>query len=65
MEQPAAVGIILTKDNALADSRLYAYLQDDKYDYQGHPAEVILGIPVSSSQPELAVKFLEYLQLGE
>lgn len=65
MEAPVAVGILLTKDNALADSRLYAYLADSKYDYQGHPAEVILGIPVSNSQPELAVKFLEYLQLGE
>lgn len=64
MEQPTAVGIIVTKDNALADSHLYAYLTDSKYDYQGYPAEVILGVPVSNKQPELAVRFLEYLQLG-
>ena len=65
MEQPVAAGIIVTKDNALADSRLYAYLQDSQYDYQGYPAEVVLGIPVSNDQPELVVKFLEYMQLGE
>lgn len=65
MENPVAVGIVVTKDNALADARLYAYLQDSKYDYQGYPAEVILGVPVSNRQPELVVKFLEYLGLGE
>lgn len=65
MEDPVAVGIIVTEDNALADAGLYAYLADSKYDYQGHPADVVLGIPVSNSQPELVVKFLAYLQLGE
>lgn len=65
MEDPVAVGIIVTEDNALADARLYAYLENSSYDYQGYPAEVILGIPASNSQPELVVRFLEYLQLGE
>ena len=63
MENPIAVGIIVTKDTKLEDSRLYAYLEDSKYDYQGHPAEVILGIPITNKQPELAMKFLEYIQL--
>ncbi len=63
MEDPIAVGIIVTKDTKLEDSRLYAYLEDSKYDYQGHPAEVILGIPITNKQPELAMKFLEYIQL--
>lgn len=65
MEDPIAVGIIVTEDNVLADARLYAYLQNDKYDYQGYPAEAVLGIPVSNQQPELAIRFLEYLQVGE
>lgn len=65
MEKPVAVGIIITRDNLLADARLYAYLEDSAYDYQGYPAEVVLGIPVTNTQPELAVRFLEYLKFGE
>lgn len=65
MEKPVAVGIIITRDNALADARLYAYLEDSTYDYQGYPAEVVLGIPVTNTQPELVVRFLEYLNVGE
>ncbi len=65
MESPVAVGIIVTRDNRLADSRLYAYLEDSAYDYQGYPAELVLGIPVTNAQPELVVKFLEYLELGD
>ena len=65
MEKPVAVGIIVTRDNMLADARIYAYLEDSSYDYQGYPAEVVLGIPVTNKQPELVVRFLEYLKLGE
>lgn len=65
MSNPIAVGIIVTKDNLLEDARLYAYLADSEYDYQGYPAEAVLGIPVTNSQPELVVRFLEYLKLGE
>lgn len=65
MENPVAVGIIVTRDNMLADARLYAYLEDSSYDYQGYPAEVVLGIPATNKQPELVVRFLEYLKLGE
>lgn len=65
MEQPIAVGIILTSDNQLADAGYYAYLANDEHDYQGYPSETVLGIPVSSKEPELAVRFLEFLQLGD
>lgn len=65
MEDPIAVGIIVTKGTKLEDARLYAYLEESKYDYQGYPAEVVLGIPITSKQPELAMKFLEYMQLEE
>lgn len=65
MEQPIAVGIILTSDNKLAEAGYYAYLTSDEYDYQGYPAEAVLGIPVSCKQPELAIRFLEFLELGE
>ncbi len=62
METPVAVGIIVTKDTILEDASLYTYLEDNKYDYQGYPAEVILGIPITNKQPELVVKFLEYIK---
>ncbi len=65
MEQPVAAGIILTADNRLADAGYYAYLADSEYDYQGYPSEAVLGIPVSCKEPELAIRFLEFLKLGE
>lgn len=65
MAQPVAVGIVLTEDNMLAEAGLYAYLEDTQYDFQGHPADVILGVPYTSEKPELAVRFLEYMKLGE
>lgn len=65
MEQPVAVGIVLTKDNLVADARLYAYLDNPQYDFQGCPADVVLGVPLTNKEPELAVRFLEYLQLGD
>lgn len=65
MEQPIAVGIILTSDNKLADAGYYAYVANDEYDYQGYPSDAVLGIPVSCKEPELVVRFLEFLQLGE
>ncbi len=65
MEQPVAVGIVLTEDNLLAEAGLYAYLEDSQYDFQGHPADVVLGVPYTNENPELAVRFLEYMKLGE
>lgn len=65
MEQPVAVGIILTSDNALADAGYYAYLANHEYDYQGYPSEAVLGIPVSCKEPGLAIRFLEFLKLAE
>lgn len=65
MEKPVPVGIIVTKDSLVEDARFYAYLESGSYDYQGYPSEVILGIPLTNAQPELVVKFLEYLKLGE
>lgn len=64
MEQPIAVGIILTGNPTMADSEYYSYLADPKYDYQGYPADVVFGIPISNKEPELAVLFLEYLGAG-
>lgn len=65
MEQPVAVGIVVSEDNLLADAGYYAYLDNSEYDYQGHSSEAVLGIPISCKQPEMAVKFLEYLKLGQ
>lgn len=65
MEQPMAVGIILTEDNLLAESGLYDYLKERSYTYQGHPSDVVIGIPVTNQDPKIVIRFLEYLQLGE
>ena len=64
MEQPVAVGFILTEDNMLADAGCYDYLSDPEYDYQGYPSDAVLGIPATNKEPELAIRFLEFLNLG-
>lgn len=64
MEQPVAVGVILTEDNKLADAGYYTYLRDAGYEYQGYPSDAVLGIPLVFQEPELVIQFLEYLQLG-
>lgn len=64
MEQPVAVGIILTRDNMIADAGFYSYLEEANTLYQGYPSEVVMGIPVTNKEPELALRFLEYIKLG-
>ena len=64
MEQPVAVGVILTEDNMIADAGYYAYLREAGYEYQGYPSDVVLGIPLTFKEPELVIRFLEYIQLG-
>lgn len=65
MEQPIAVGILLTEDNMIADAGYYDYLSYSEYDYQGYPSEAVLGIPVTNKEPELAIRFLEFIKLGD
>ena len=65
MEQPVAVGIILTDSKIIKDSDYYKYLDNPEYDYQGYPSDVILGIPLSNEEPEMAVRFLEFLKVTE
>lgn len=64
MEQPVAVGLILSQDNKLADAGYYTYLSDNEYVYQGYPSDVVLGIPITNQDPQWVIRFLEYLQLG-
>lgn len=61
MEQPIAVGIIMTENNKIADAGYYAYLEEAGITYQGNPSEAVLGIPVTNKEPELAIRFLEYI----
>lgn len=61
MEQPVAVGIILTEDNKIADAGYYAYLAIGEYQYQGYPSDVVLGIPLTNKEPALVIRFLEYI----
>ena len=61
MQQPTAIGIILTEDNKIADAGYYAYLKEGGYEYQGYPSDVVLGIPLACEEPELVIRFLEYI----
>lgn len=65
MDKPVAVGIILTEGNRLADAGYYDYLSDPQFDYQGYPADIVLGIPVTNKEPALVVRFLEFLRFCE
>lgn len=62
MTNPVAVGICIpAEDNKLAEAGYYTYLSENNTTFQGHPSQVIMGIPVSNQEPQLALKFLEYL----
>lgn len=64
MEKSVAVGIrIPDTGNKLAESGYYAYLQDgdDSHIFQGYPEETVIGIPASVEDPQIVLKFLEYL----
>lgn len=62
MTTPVAVGICIpTEGNKLADAGYYTYLEDNNTTFQGHPSQPVLGIPISNQEPQLALKFLEYL----
>lgn len=61
MEQPVAVGIILTEDNKIADAGYYTYLTVGEYQYQGYPSDAVLGIPLTNKEPALVIRFLEYI----
>ena len=65
MEKPVAVGIVLTEDNTIAQAGYYAYLKTLNTQYQGYPSDAVLGIPVTFKNPELAVRFLEFIKLGD
>ncbi len=65
MEKPIAVGICIPDEgNKLAEAGYYTYLAERNYTFQGHPSEVVLGIPLSVENPKLALQFLEYLEVG-
>lgn len=61
MEQPVAVGIILTENNKIADAGYYTYLTVGEYQYQGYPSDAVLGIPLTNKEPALVIRFLEYI----
>lgn len=62
MEKPVAVGICLPEDTKLMEIGCYDYLADNDVTYQGYPSDVVLGIPLSSTKVDTAVKFLAFLK---
>lgn len=63
MKQPVAVGICITAADKLVKSGYYSYLATDNAMFQGYPSEVVAGIPLTAKNPELTIRFLEYLGL--
>lgn len=62
MVDPVAVGICIpAENNKLADAGYYTYLSEEKIMFQGHPSQAVIGIPISNQEPQLTLKFLEYL----
>lgn len=65
MKKPIPVGIrIPASGNKLADAGFYRYLQEGDYSFQGYPSETVLGIPLSSEDPSLALQFLSFLDIN-
>lgn len=63
MEKPVAVGVrIPNSGNKIADAGYYAYLAEQNYSFQGYPSEVVIGIPLSVENPDLALQFLAYIE---
>lgn len=62
MENPIPVGICLPEENKIMETGCYDYLNDMGTTYQGYPSEVILGIPVTSTKPDMVLKFLEFIE---
>lgn len=63
MEKPVAVGVrIPNSGNKIADAGYYTYLAEQNYSFQGYPSEVVIGIPLSVENPDLALQFLAYIE---
>ncbi|MDE7197939.1 MAG: hypothetical protein K2O15_03540 [Lachnospiraceae bacterium] len=63
MEKPVAVGVrIPDSGNKIADAGYYTYLAEQNYSFQGYPSEVVIGIPLSVENPDLALQFLAYIE---
>lgn len=64
MEQPIAVGFCIPEKGKFSDAHYYSYLSETGAMFQGHPSQAVLGIPVTSEEPQLVLKFLEYLEIS-
>lgn len=65
MEKPVVAGLIVTKDSKIADAGYYDYLAEAGLTYQGYPSEAVIGIPITNADPETAILFIRYLELGD
>lgn len=64
MADPVAVGICIPmENNKLADAGYYDYLKENNTTFQGHPSQIVLGIPVNYQEPQYVLKLLEYLTI--
>lgn len=62
MKKPVPVGIFLSKESNLMETGCYDHLEQNEVTYQGYPSEVVLGIPVTTDNIDMALKFLEFLE---
>ena len=60
MKEPIPVGLFMTEDTRIGQSGIYAYLTAMD-EFQGHPKEAVLGIPVNTKRLDAALLGTEYL----
>ena len=60
MKEPIPMGFYIPEGSRLGESGMYAYLADSS-EYQGHPAEAIIGIPRNTPRIENTVKAIDYI----
>ncbi len=62
MEDPVAVGFILSDTSKIMENGCYNYLAEDGVMCQGYPSQVVLGVVDTSERAaDLVLSFLEYI----
>lgn len=62
MKKPVPVGIFLSDESNLMKTGCYNYLTQNEVTYQGYPSEAILGIPATTRNIDMILKYFEFLE---
>lgn len=62
LSKPVPVGVFLPKESSLLETGCYDYLTQNEIVYQGYPSEAVLGIPSTTDNIDMILKFLDFLR---